>query len=172
MKPSQSHGKFKSGVIGLGIMLVLVLFVSGCTQPAPTPAATTAPTPVTTAIPTLTSTPVVTSSTPGPTQTLKEEWSIEIQVESNGYAPDPKIVTTVRGGNGLNFIQQIDVRVTRSDGIIENGIIPKPLKVGDFVALNGTDKIGYSDRAEVWATDPQGEKVKIFDDYVPFRTYN
>ncbi|MDD1688502.1 MAG: hypothetical protein LUO90_02925, partial [Methanoregula sp.] len=135
MKPSQSHGKFISGVIGLGIMLVLVLFVSGCTQQAPTPVPTTASTQATTAIPTVTSTPVITSSTPGPTQTLKEEWSIEIQVESNGYAPDPKIVTTVRGGEGYDLIQQIDVRVTRSDGIIENGIIPKPLKVGDFVAL-------------------------------------
>jgi len=116
--------------------------------------------------------PPVVSSTPGPTETLPSYWAIEIQVQSNGFAPDPKIVTTVRGGEGLNFIQKIDVRVTRSDGIVENGIIPKPLKVGDFVVLNGTDKKGYSDRAEVWATDPQGTQVKIFDDYVPFRTYN
>ena len=170
MTPPKSHKKFISGVIGLGIMLVLVLFVSGCTQQAPTPVPTTTPTQGTTAIPTLTSTPVVTSSTPGPTQTLKEEWSIEIQVESNGYAPDPKIVTTVRGGNGLNFILQIDVKVTRTDGIVENGIIPSPLEIGNSVALNGTDK--NHDRAEVWATDPQGTKVKIFDDYVPFRSYN
>ncbi|MGB9177515.1 MAG: hypothetical protein WCB46_12390 [Methanoregula sp.] len=171
MTSSESHGKFVSGVIVPGIMLVLVLLASGCTQQAASPVATTPPTEAGTVIPTAISTPA--RSTPGPTQTLKEEWSIEIQVESNGYAPDPKIVTTVRGGNGLNFIQQIDVRVTRSDGIVENGIIPKPLKVGDFVALNGTDKPGnYGDRAEVWATDPTGEKVKIFDDYVPFRTYN
>jgi hypothetical protein len=110
------------------------------------------------------------SSTPGPTQTLPSYWDIEIQVQSNGYAPDPQIVTTVRGGQGLTFIQQIDVKVTRTDGIVENGIIPKPLKVGDFVSLKGTDK--NHDRAEVWATDPQGTKVKIFDDYVMFRTYN
>ena len=37
MKASGSHGKFKSGIIGLGIMLILVLLVSGCTQPALTP---------------------------------------------------------------------------------------------------------------------------------------
>jgi len=37
-------------------------------------------------------------------------------------------------------------------------------------SLSGTDK--NHDRAEVWATDPQGTQVKIFDDYVPFRTYN
>ena len=69
-----------------------------------------------------------------------------------------------------SFIQQIDVKVTRTDGIVETGIIPKPLEVGDFVSLSGTDK-NY-DRAEVWATDPQGTKVKIFDDYVPFRSYH
>ena len=42
MKASKSHGQFISGVIGLGIMLVLVLLVSGCTQQAamPTPAQT------------------------------------------------------------------------------------------------------------------------------------
>jgi predicted secreted protein/putative hemolysin len=44
MASSRSHGKFKSGVIGLGIMLVLVLLVSGCTQLAATPAGTTTPT--------------------------------------------------------------------------------------------------------------------------------
>jgi len=99
-------------------------------------------------------------------------WSLDVQVQSNGFAPDPKIITTVRGGKGLNFILQVDVRVTRSDGIVENGIIPKPLKVGDSVSLASTTAPGYADRAEVWATDPQGVKVKIFDDYVPFRTYN
>jgi hypothetical protein len=170
-----SSGSYKiiSGVTGLCIMLVLVLLVSGCTQQAAPAGSTTPPTQAGTVVPTYPSPSENISSRPGPTQTLPEEWDIEIQVESNGYAPDPKIITTVRGGNGLNFIQQIDVGVTRSDGIVENGIIPKPLKVGDFVALNGTDKPGnHGDRAEVWATDPTGERVKIFDDYVPFRTYN
>jgi hypothetical protein len=97
-------------------------------------------------------------STPGPTQTLPSYGDIEIEVESNGYAPDPKIVINVRGGQGLNFILQIDVKVTRTDGIVENGIIPCPVEIGDSVALNGTDK-NY-DRAEVWATDPLGTKVK------------
>jgi predicted secreted protein/putative hemolysin len=42
MKASGSHGKF--GIIGLGIMLILVLLVSGCTQPALTPPGTQIPT--------------------------------------------------------------------------------------------------------------------------------
>jgi len=133
--------------------------------PTPTMAVTTVP---------ATPTPKTTSgsSMPGPTQTLPEMWNLDVQVQSNGFASDPQIITTVRGGKGINFIQQVDVKVTRSDGIVETGIIPKPLKVGDSVSLASTTAHGYVDRAEVWATDPQGAKVKIFDDYVPFRTYN
>ena len=41
MTSSRGQGKLKSGIIGLGIMLVLVLLVSGCTQQAATPAGTT-----------------------------------------------------------------------------------------------------------------------------------
>jgi hypothetical protein len=147
----------------------VLALAAGCTQPA-TPPVTPTPTPAVTTVaaPTASSTSV--SSTPGPTQTLPEAWYVEVQVQSNGFAPDPQIITTVRGGKGLNFILQIDVKVTRSDGTVENGIIPKPLKVGDFVSLAGTTV--YQDRAEVWATTPQGDRVKIFDDYVPFRTYN
>jgi hypothetical protein len=160
-------------VITSALVLCAVLaMAAGCTQPA-APVVTPTPTMAATAAaatPKASSTSV--SSTPGPTQTLPEAWYIEVQVQSNGFAPDPQIITTVRGGKGLNFIQQVDVRVTRSDGIVENGNILKPLKVGDSVSLASTTAPGYADRAEVWATDPQGTKVKIFDDYVPFRTYN
>jgi len=157
-------------IISALVLCVLLALAAGCTQPVTTTGSSTPTMAVTTttAIPPPTS-PVV-FSTPGPTQTLPSYWDIEVEVESNGYAPDPKIVTTVRGGQGLTYILQIDVKVTRTDGIVENGIIPSPLEIGDSVALNGTDK--NHDRAEVWATDPQGTKVKIFDDYVPFRSYN
>ena len=37
MTSSRSHGTFKSGLIGLGIMLVLVMLVCGCTQPGTNP---------------------------------------------------------------------------------------------------------------------------------------
>ena len=158
-------------IISALVLCAVLALAAGCTQPA-TPVTPT-PTPaviIVTAKPTASSTSV--SSTPGPTQTLLEAWYIEVQVQSNGFAPDPQIITTVRGGKGLNFIQLIEVRVTRSDKIVENGNILKPLKVGDSVSLASTTAAGYADRAEVWATTPQGDKVKIFDAYVPFRTYN
>ena len=159
-------------VISALVLCTVLVLVAGCTQPA-TPTVTPTPTPsVTTAISTPTSSPTPVSQTPGPTQTLPESWNIEVQVQSNGFAPDPQIITSVRGGKGLNFIQQIDVTVTTSDGRVEIGKIPKPLKVGDSVSLSSTTAPGYADRAEVWATTPQGDKVKIFDAYIPFRTYN
>lgn len=170
--PMQLSGMKKILVITSALVLCAVLvLVAGCTQPA-TPPVTSTPTPaVTTAAATPTASTSV-SSTPGPTQTLPEAWNVEVQVQSNGFAPDPQITTSVRGGKGLNFIQLIEVRVTRSDGIVENGNIPKPLKVGDSISLASTTAQGYADRTEVWATTPQGDRVKIFDDYVAFRTYN
>lgn len=154
------------------VLCTVLVLTAGCTQPA-TPPVTPTPTPVATtaaATPTASSTSV--SLTPGPTQTLPENWNVEIEVKSNGESINPLIITTVRGGKGLNFIQQIDIKVTRSDGKVETGSITKPLSVGKTVELASTTAPGYRDRAEVWATTPQGDKVKIFDDYIPFRTYN
>ena len=159
-------------IASAGLLCIVLVLAAGCTQPA-TPPATPAPTTiVTTATPAPTPAPTSVSSTPGPTQTLPDMWSLDVQIEGNGVSIDPQIITTVRGGKGLNFILQVDVRVTRPDGIIENGIIAKPLSVGKSVSLPITSQMGNINRVEVWATNPQGEKVKIFDDYVPFRTYN
>ena len=160
-------------VFSLFCVLVLLLAAAGCTQPA-APPATPAPTAVET-IAVATPTPLPTtlaSLTPGPTQTLPDVWSLEVQVASNGEAIDPQIITTVAGGKGLNAILQIDVKVTRSDGVVETGIIAKPLFKGKSVSLRSTTAPGYRDRAEIWATNPQGDKVKIYDAYVPFRSYN
>jgi len=159
-------------IASAGLLCIVLVIAAGCTQPA-TPPVTPTPTPVvTTASPTPTSSPTSVSLTPGPTQTLPEVWSLEIQVYSNGVSIDPLIIVSCQGGKGLNFIQQIDVKVTRSDGVVETAVITKPLYKGKEVSLRSTTAQGYKDRAEVWATDPQGEKVKIYDAYIPFRSYN
>ena len=46
----------------------------------------------------------------------------------------------------------------------------QPLYVGKTVSLAGST--GNNDRAEVWVYTTQGDKVKIIDQYVPFRSYN
>jgi hypothetical protein len=160
-------------VIGGFLALLLLLVTAGCTQA--TPPATPTPTTVETIISEVpTALPTTLSLTPGPTQTLPENWNIEVQVEGNGEAIDPQIITTIRGGKGVNFILAVDVRITRADGKVETGQIKREgtFRVGNSLSLPVTSEMGNVNRVEVWATDPQGNQVKIFDDYVPFRTYN
>jgi len=152
---------------------ILLALVAGCSQPS-TPAATPAPTAiVTTAEATAAPTAVPTtpdSITPGPTQTLPEIWSMEVQVSSNGEAINPQITATLRGGKGMNVIPAIDVKVTKSDGGVETDRMVQPLHVGSSVTLPGTTS--NNDRAEVWVITPNGNSVKVYDAYVPFRAYN
>ena len=162
-------------VISMTLATCLVLaLVAGCSQPAAAPVATPTPAPVMTTVETEAPTPVPTATedsvTPGPTQTLPEIWSIEVQVGSNGEAINPEITTTLRGGKGMNVVPQIDVKITRSDGVVETGRITQPLHIGSSVVLAGTTQ--NNDRAEVWVVTPNNERVKIYDAYVPFRSYN
>jgi len=156
------------------LMLCTILaLAAGCSQPAAPPVATPAPTTIQTTETTAAPTTVVTtpaSVTPGPTQTLPEIWSIEVQVAGNGEAINPQLITTLRGGKGMNVIPEIDVKVTRSDGVVESDKMVQPLFVGKTISLAGTTS--NNDRVEVWAITPNGDKVKIFDNYVSFRSYN
>jgi hypothetical protein len=151
-------------------VLVCLLIAAGCTQPAP-PAPTPVPTQVETPAATDSTVPPTTISfTTEPTQVLPEIWGLEVQVYSNGEAINPLIVVTNRGGKGLNFINQLDVRVTRSDGTVEEDKMVKPMFVGKTLEMKGTTQ--NNDRVEVWAVTPQGDWVKIVDKTVPFRSYN
>ncbi|WP_321504893.1 hypothetical protein [uncultured Methanoregula sp.] len=159
--------------VAFALMLCMILALSaGCTQQQPAPQVTPTPAPeitsVATAATAASQTAADVSTTPGPTQSLPEMWSIEVQ--SNGESIDPQISTTFRGGKGQNLIPQLDIRITRSDGVVETGTMTQPFTVGKTVTLAGTRK--NTDRAEVWAVTPNGDKVKIFDQYIPFRTFN
>jgi hypothetical protein len=157
------------------LMLCMVLALSaGCSQPEK-PVATLTTTPIETIMTTApTPVPTTLSLTPGPVQTLPDMWSLDVQVEGNGEAINPQIITTIRGGKGMSFILAVDVKVTRADGKVETGKIPRDskYKVGDSVSLPVTSQMGNVNRVEVTAMDPQGNLVKIYDNYVPFRTYN
>ena len=83
---------------------------------------------------------------------------------------NPKIIVTFRGGMGMDLIQGLNIKVTRSDGVVETGQMIQPLSVGESLMFDATT--GYQDRAEVWAISPQGDEVKILDQYVAFRSYN
>jgi len=152
------------------LILLFLLITAGCMQT--TPPVTPTPTVETLATAVPTPVPTTLSLTPGPTQALPDIWSLDVQVQSNGEAINPLIIVSCQGGKGLNFIQQLDVKVTRPDGVVENSVISKPLYKGKEVSLPITSQMGVVNRVEVWATTPQGEKVKIFDDYVPFRSFH
>ena len=156
------------------MLCAVLVLATGCTQPASQPVATPVPTTVVaTAVPTTAATPVPTtlaSTTPGPTQTLQSVWAVDVQVASNGEAINPQIITTFRGGKGMIVIPQINIKVTRSDGVVEEAKMNQPLSIGKSVSLPGTTS--NNDRAEVWVNTPDGQLVKIFDAYIPFRSYN
>jgi hypothetical protein len=155
--------------------LVLLLVVAGCTQTTPqqaTPAPTAQPTtevPVTTATATAAPTTLA-SSTPGPVETLPSNQAVDVQVASNGKSIDPQVILTFRGGKGINVIPEIDITLTRSDGTVESDKMVQPLYIGKTVSLAGST--GNNDRAEVWVVTTQGDRVKVIDQYVPFRSYN
>ena len=109
-------------------------------------------------------------ATPGPTDTLQSNWAVSVQVQSNGQAINPQVIYTFNGGMGMNLIPEIDVMLTRSDGTVEIGNFTQPMSIGQTVSLPGTT--GNNDRAEVWVITPQGDRVKIVDKYVPFRSYS
>jgi len=163
-------------IIASALMLCAVLVLAtGCTQPAAQPVVTTtAATPVqTAAVATTVATLVPTtlaSTTPGPTQTLQSVWAVDVQVASNGEAINPQIIMTFRGGKGMIVIPQINLKVTRSDGVVEEAKMTQPLSIGKTVSLPGTTS--NNDRAEVSVYTPDGQFVKIFDAYIPFRSYN
>ncbi|MFZ1958714.1 MAG: hypothetical protein WB811_07400 [Methanoregula sp.] len=152
--------------------LMLLLLIAGCTQnaapqatPVPTTEPTTVPVTIATAVPT-----TFVPATPGPTDTIQSNWAVSVQVQSNGQSVNPQVIYTFNGGMGQILIPEIDVMLTRSDGTVETGNMTQPLSVGQTVSLPGTT--GNNDRAEVWVITPQGDRVKIVDKYVPFRSYN
>lgn len=138
-------------------LLFLALIAAGCTQPSPSVPGTQPGT-----------TPPGTggsSLTPGPTDQVPGPQAILIEVSRNTLSFDPLIKVTFRGGAGINAVNNIDVRVTRSDGSVSTASLTKP-QVGDFVDLKGTTG---KDRVEVTAQMITGDVYKIYDQALQFR---
>jgi len=156
----------------LAVFVGLLLAAAGCTDTTTTAlpfVSTATPTTVPTTAAAVSTLPTL-SPTPSPTEVLPDAWEVDVQVQSNGQAINPLVVMTFRGGMGMNLIPELDLEVIRSDGIVETGNMKQPLYVGKTVSLQGTTQ--NNDRAVVWAITPQGDRVKIIDQYVPFRSYN
>ena len=87
--------------------------------------------------------PPVFSPLPGPTQVPPGNLLVYLQVERD---PFTNIVSVLfMGGKGQAGVQNVVVRLTRSDGLVLTGTF-KPLQTGSGVELQGTEK---TDRVEV-----------------------
>ena len=123
--------------------LVLCALSAGCTSPMQSeikPLETTVPVP-----PPVTSTSTSTAtvlSTPLAVETLPPEQDVDIQVEKQ--RPDATIHMLYNGGEGEMFVQNIMMRVTRSDGQVEekylNDGTRKPRR-GDELVIAGTGAV-------------------------------
>jgi hypothetical protein len=159
----------------LTLVLAAGMFISaGCVQNPAVPATPT-PTPTPTAIPTTqqtmpTTLPTIPGvGTPGPTQVLPPEYSLDFQVQSNGNTANPIMMVSIRGGNGFNLDSQADVNLTTPDGNVQSQSMYAPFYMGQNVTFPCSV---YNNRVEIWVTAPQVGKIKVYDEIVPFQSIN
>jgi hypothetical protein len=148
-------------ILVAALVLVLCALSAGCTSPSQAaikPLETTVPPP-----PSVTSTSSSTAtvvSTPVAVETLPAGQNVDIQVEKQ--RPDATIHLLYNGGEGEMFVQNIMMRVTRSDGQVEeqylNDKTRKPRR-GDELVIAGTRG---SDQVVVFLTS-SGKTYRIFD---------
>jgi hypothetical protein len=156
------------------VLAVAFLFTAGCTQTPTTPGASATPTPVSTPVPVQTTNipktlPTSGMGTPGPTVVLPPDYSLEFQITGNGDTSNPMMSVSIRGGNGMNLDSQVDVSLTTPDGAVQQKSMFPPFSMGQQVVFPCSTT---QNRVEIWVTAPQVGKVKVYDDYVPFKNIN
>jgi Double zinc ribbon len=108
-------------------------------------------------IATATIVPPVISFTPGPTEVPPDNLLVYFQAERD---PTTRIVSVqFMGGKGQAGVQDVFVRLTRSDGEILSGSF-KPIQAGSGVELQGTEKV---DRVEVIVHYYTGDSYTVID---------
>ncbi|MDO8872650.1 MAG: hypothetical protein Q7V05_07975 [Methanoregula sp.] len=144
------------------IVLVLCALSAGCTSPTqaeikpvdlPTPLPTPVTTPVTTSVATVVATPVA-------VDTLPPEQFVDLQLTKE--RPDFSLHLLYNGGKGEIFVQNVMMKVTRSDGQVIQQYLNdgqrKPRR-GDELVIQGSRG---SDRVEVFVTSA-GKTYKAID---------
>jgi hypothetical protein len=148
-------------LLGGLILVVVVLMIAGCTQPAATPSVTPTPTTI----------PVTQSGMgiPGPVSTLPPESNLEFQITANGNTGNPLMYVAIMGGTGMTTDPQVDVTLTKPDGTSETQVMTQPFYSGQNVQFSCSTK---QNRIEIWVTAPTVGKVKVYDEIVPFQSVN
>lgn len=146
-----------SAILFVSLGIFLAIFAAGCAQ---LPQNST-PTPTPTILP---GTPGPYLS-PGPTDVVPEYYYVAIEASRNTLSFNPTIRVTFRGGAGMNFVNNLDVMIIRSDGVGESATLSRP-HIGDFVELKGTTG---KDRVIVTMQMINGNSYKIYDNVLEFR---
>jgi len=154
------------------LVLVALALGAGCTTPqggGGTPSPTVAQTQEETPATTVPQTPVVTIP-PGPVVTTPPNYEVIVQVMKNPNTANPYITAAFRGGTGQLFLSRITVTVARSDGQVDQAMIPQSgqgqYAVGDSVRIPGTSGV---DRVMVVVTI-LGVDYKIYDENLGFNS--
>jgi hypothetical protein len=158
-KPKAFFMKCAIVLLATSVLMVCVL-VAGCSSPTEAkikPFETTVPTPP----PTTTSSSTFTVvSTPQSVETLPYEQNVDIHVEKQ--RPDASIHLIYTGGTGEDNVWNIMMRVTRSNGTVEEKYLndgirrPRPY---DELVIDGTRGV---DQVAVFLTSA-GKTYKVFD---------
>jgi hypothetical protein len=150
-------------VAALGILLIVLS--AGCTSPTqvtvkPQETTVPAPSPTTSTSASSSSSTATVVSTPVAAQTLPPGQGVDIYVEKQ--RPDATIHLLYNGGEGEGYVQNIMMRVARSDGIVEEKYLTdgsrKPSR-GDELIMDGTRGI---DQVAVFITSA-GITYKVYD---------
>jgi hypothetical protein len=153
-------------ILTLLSLVMACVILAGCTAPpseTPTPTPTTLPT----TAPVTATTTAPPSMEPGPTVTSPPGRDTIITVSRDPISIHPDVIVTYAGGSGNLLLQWLDIKVTRSDGIVETAQITRPssgtIPMGASVTLPGSQG---TDRVEVTAWY-SGVPYKIYDALVP-----
>jgi hypothetical protein len=142
-------------------VLAICALSAGCTSPTQVEIKPTETTVVPTQPPTTSTATVTVVSTPFAVETLPAEQAVDIVVYKQ--RPDATIHLVYNGGMGEIFVQNVMMRVTRSDGQVNeqylNDGTRKPRR-GDELVMDGTRG---TDRVAVFLTSA-GKTYKIYDE--------
>jgi len=154
-------------LIIVSLALVFCVLAGGCVQPSSPSPAIPAPTAVAVApVKPAPSEPLeqTCSLEPGPTQVVPDYETVTVTVNRNSITENPTIAIIFDGGLGLGMVQQMNVRVIRSDCVTEQASRDNPV-MGETVTLMGTTG---TDRVIVAVTMTSGDAYTIVDQVYPF----
>ena len=100
---------------------------------------------------------------------LPLNYTLDFTVQNNGNTANPITGVQLRGGNGMNLDNRVDVNLTTPDGVTQQKSMLPPFYTGQNVTFPSSS---YQNRVEIWVTAPVVGTVKTYDAIVPFKTLN